>query len=411
MSWNIAKPGDQINGPVAVTGNLSVDSNTLFVDSANNRVGVLTASPTAPLDVVGDAKVSGNLTVDTNTLVVDAANNRLGIGTATPRFTLDATGDIAIPLNSKVYAYYATATNYASFGANNSGNIEFTTGTSSPAVRQTIAADGVCTWSNVVNAGTAMTLNGTGLGVGIAPVTSKVHVAFGDSGTAGLREANSLKIENTNTTANNLTGLFLSQAGDAGCGIAAIATSRTGGSRTSDLALYSYAQATSANPIERVRIDSSGNVGLGVTPSAWQANWKVLQFANGSSIGNPFNGEGTFVGSNVYRNSSGDYIRLDTGYAAMYMQLSGSHRWHVAGTSNAGSTIPSFSPGSQAMTLDASANLLVGLAAAGSSSAKTVQIANGTAPTGNVSGGILYVENGALKYRGSSGTVTTIANA
>jgi len=26
-------------------------------------------------------------------------------------------------------------------------------------------------------------------------------------------------------------------------------------------------------------------------------------------------------------------------------------------------------------------------------------------------GGILYVEGGALKYRGSSGTVTTIANA
>ena len=35
-----------------------------------------------------------------------------------------------------------------------------------------------------------------------------------------------------------------------------------------------------------------------------------------------------------------------------------------------------------------------------------------TAPTSNPSGGgILYVESGALKYRGSSGTVTTIANA
>lgn len=35
-----------------------------------------------------------------------------------------------------------------------------------------------------------------------------------------------------------------------------------------------------------------------------------------------------------------------------------------------------------------------------------------TAPTANPSGGgILYVESGALKYRGSSGTVTTIANA
>ena len=35
-----------------------------------------------------------------------------------------------------------------------------------------------------------------------------------------------------------------------------------------------------------------------------------------------------------------------------------------------------------------------------------------TAPTSNPSGGgILYVESGALKYRGSSGTITTIANA
>jgi hypothetical protein len=42
-----------------------------------------------------------------------------------------------------------------------------------------------------------------------------------------------------------------------------------------------------------------------------------------------------------------------------------------------------------------------------------VFIANSTsAPTGNpTGGGILYVENGALKYRGSNGTVTTIAPA
>ena len=34
-----------------------------------------------------------------------------------------------------------------------------------------------------------------------------------------------------------------------------------------------------------------------------------------------------------------------------------------------------------------------------------------TAPTTNISGGILYVESGELKFRGSSGTVTTIATA
>lgn len=39
-------------------------------------------------------------------------------------------------------------------------------------------------------------------------------------------------------------------------------------------------------------------------------------------------------------------------------------------------------------------------------------IANGTAPSGTPSGGgILYVESGALKYKGSSGTVTTLAAA
>lgn len=44
---------------------------------------------------------------------------------------------------------------------------------------------------------------------------------------------------------------------------------------------------------------------------------------------------------------------------------------------------------------------------------KVVFIANATTiPTNNpVGGGILYAEGGALKYRGSSGTVTTIANA
>jgi len=41
-----------------------------------------------------------------------------------------------------------------------------------------------------------------------------------------------------------------------------------------------------------------------------------------------------------------------------------------------------------------------------------VLIRDGVAPTSSPSGGgLLYVESGALKYRGSSGTVTTIAAA
>jgi hypothetical protein len=96
-----------------------------------------------------------------------------------------------------------------------------------------------------------------------------------------------------------------------------------------------------------------------------------------------------------------------TGFASQYIQVNSQHRWQIAASGTAGNAITF----TQAMTLDASGNLLVGLTAAGTTAAKTIQIADGTAPTANVSGGQLYVEAGALKYRGSSGTVTTLANA
>jgi hypothetical protein len=57
-------------------------------------------------------------------------------------------------------------------------------------------------------------------------------------------------------------------------------------------------------------------------------------------------------------------------------------------------------------------NLGIGMTAFGNG-AGILAIANNTAaPSSNpIGGGYLYVDNGALKYRGSSGTVTTIANA
>lgn len=61
---------------------------------------------------------------------------------------------------------------------------------------------------------------------------------------------------------------------------------------------------------------------------------------------------------------------------------------------------------------DVYGNTFFGMTARAAGAQKTLHLANATAPTGNPSGGgVLYVENGALKYRGSSGTVTTIANA
>jgi len=49
-----------------VTGDLTVDTNTLFVDSSANRVGVGNVSPNEPLDVVGTVRSSVSSTGDFN---------------------------------------------------------------------------------------------------------------------------------------------------------------------------------------------------------------------------------------------------------------------------------------------------------------------------------------------------------
>lgn len=51
---------------LAASGDVTFDTDTLKVDSTNNRVGIGTASPTQPLDVNGQARVVGNLFVGTD---------------------------------------------------------------------------------------------------------------------------------------------------------------------------------------------------------------------------------------------------------------------------------------------------------------------------------------------------------
>ena len=64
MSWNIKTPGDYINGPLTVagsatiTGDLTVDTNVLKVDTTNDRVGIGKASPGYKL-VVAAATTDG----------------------------------------------------------------------------------------------------------------------------------------------------------------------------------------------------------------------------------------------------------------------------------------------------------------------------------------------------------------
>ena len=96
---------------------------------------------------------------------------------------------------------------------------------------------------------------------------------------------------------------------------------------------------------------SGGNLGLGVTPSAW-GNGGNIQLSGA----NVFANIGITYGANAYYNGGWKYIT--TGYGASYQnQVSGQHQFFTStGTGTAGNAITF----TQAMTLDASGNLLVG---------------------------------------------------
>jgi len=53
-----------VTGAAAIAGVLNVDSGVLYVDIANNRVGVNDTTPSYPLDVNGDARIVGDLYMD-----------------------------------------------------------------------------------------------------------------------------------------------------------------------------------------------------------------------------------------------------------------------------------------------------------------------------------------------------------
>jgi len=332
---------------------------------------ILGAGGTATL---ASATITGDLTVDTNVLKVDSSNNRVGIGTASPvtGATLQCVGTSTVSGGTGASAANGLHT-WFDTGTNTGYISSFHSGVDNRDLRYDAKSH---VWS--LAAGTAMTLNATGLGVGIVP-TGGAKLAIRDSG------ANDSYI---GLGANN--DIYLS----------------TG---TSGVHYFRKGSAAAS-----MMIDASGNVGVGVTPSAWSGNTAIQLKSSASSIAGAI-----FQGANGGANANGfayncyfdgtnwQYIFTTTSHpATRYQQSQGIHSWF-----NAASGTGTISPFTQAMTLDALGNLLVGLTAAGTTAAKTIQIANGTAPTANVTGGQLYVEAGALKYRGSSGTVTTIANA
>jgi hypothetical protein len=266
------------------------------------------------------------------------------------------------------------------------------------------------------------TASGINVGIGLSNPAYKLETVSpaGSNITAWFRSGDATAANNAgggfvNTSSATATsrsaGFILDADGANASGGDYFYLAKNGNSGSIDFLQYSNASMRfGTNYISRAAIDmtldSAGNVGLGVTPSAWISPYKALELTNSGGIaGN--NIADVYVLQNLYLNTSGQWIRRNAQAGGIYNITGASSIWYQTPTGTAGSVATL----TQALTLSEVGNLLLGGTSDPTSAAKAIVIYNGTAPTGNIAGGTLYVESGALKYRGSSGTVTTLAVA
>jgi hypothetical protein len=249
-----------------------------------------------------------------------------------------------------------------------------------------------------------MRLNSSGLEVKQSQLIG--YSSFAGIGTNGLAVAGNVGIGTSSPGAKlevrdtNATGLFSNSATRYGY----VQWENTGGEfRIGTDGAFGLRFDTGAT--RRMTLDTSGNLGLAVTPSAWRSIDKVLQ-VNRVSLYDE-NGNAMYLGHNFFENSSGSYIYLNSDFASYYSQIDGKHSWHTAASgtantttitngvsytiitsgnqtafgaanNNVGTSFTATSSGTlssgtvsqnisftQAMTLDASSRLLVGTTTAG----------------------------------------------
>jgi hypothetical protein len=271
-----------------------------------NNNGVLAGDPKFlwddalnKLDIDGSATISGDLTVDTSTLKVDSANDRVGFGTASPAQGVHLSkSSTSTALTSPPVGGASFRIQNTSSTNNNFGSVEFynaaglfgasvncqytnqatptsdlvfvTRGTLGGLEHYRIAADGVATWSEVGGvAGTAMTLNSTGLGLGVSPVTA---LSFPIGSTRVVSQS-----ATTNHAAGNVGTLKfgISDGGGDYSGLHVV-NSHNGTYSSQDLLFFTGEGGVSLS-LERMRITRSGNLILSApnTPPTLTTNGQL----------------------------------------------------------------------------------------------------------------------------------------
>jgi hypothetical protein len=381
---NTAGPGTFTN--LTVTGNTTLGDAVTDTITVNSQfvTGTVLRSAQANTNTLSLAAYDVDGTAYTNLITLTASNtptltltstgvgtmNNIDIGGTAARTgaftTLSATGAFSNnrPAGLDSYINHSTAgINNTVMGFNNSGSTN-----SSGVVNNTAyigSLNAYSTW--VVGNGAVIArfvstaqgdqgliVNGeVGIGLSNPSVTLETSTArsatatsaiFGLTGTGAVNDFNKITLKVQNTLGGSTGGAGI------GAVLEASASNKTG--------LSFYYDSGSGAQTDGMRLDSSGNLGLGVTPSAWTR--KAIQIND--SVGGYFASNiRTSLTCNYYWSGANYYVA--NGYSGSYeiSSVDGLHRWSIAANNSSGAGAGlTFT---QAMTLDASGNLFVGATA------------------------------------------------
>ena len=126
----------------------------------------------------------------------------------------------------------------------------------------------------------------------------------------------------------------------------------------------------STGTTERMRIDSSGNVGVSVTPPAWGSAYANVNVGTAASFwGSKTGASLVAMSDNSYFNGSA-YIARNTGAGSKYYQNAGGHYWDNAASVSAGAAQTNV----ERMRIDSSGRLLINTASILTGSSAKLQV-------------------------------------
>jgi hypothetical protein len=349
--------------------------NNYFSSTLKTDILFKTSNDAGTVATVATLNGAGNLGLGVTPSAWVSAGKIIQFGNGSPSIGTQNTGDANFMHNA--YESPASTFKYIQSG---SGALRYQLDINNNVHKWYTAPSG--TAGDAISFTQAMTLDASGrLGIGTSSPASYARLSV--SGTAGDQTAanQQLVISAPTTTAGQGAGIRLNAASGAKEAVSIIGVVNEASGNAGAMTFHVY----DLGPIipERMRIDSAGNLGLGVTPSAWLplgSGGPILQIQNAAFFGSAST---TGVLNNAYYNGGFKYISSD--YASWYEQIDSKHVWYTAPSGTAGNAI-SFT---QAMTLTAAGNL--GIGTSSPTSPLTISKSNATAIA--ISSGASYPVN------------------